>query len=171
MTSNRPPQENDSEQPVDAHPVGESDAGIYEPDSDELADLLDQARDAAEEEDWDGVRDHLESALESLDSSDLALNDESWVSRTATSINWVVVAGIAIMLIGGVLWFRAGIGLENISDDLRVIDTFTNDVNRMKTILSLEDDRQSRQITQAVGIGAIVAGALITVYGYTRPRR
>ena len=83
----------------------------------------------------------------------------------------LVAAGIAIMIIGGTLWFRAGIGLDNISDDLSVIETFTNDVNRMKTILSLEDDRQIRQITQAVGFGAIVAGALVTIYAYTRPRR
>ena len=75
------------------------------------------------------------------------------------------------MIIGGTLWFRAGIGLEQISDDIRVIETFTNDANRMKTILSLEDDRLPRQIAQAVGIGVVIAGALVTVYAYTRPRR
>ncbi len=163
--------ENNTDQPADASPVSESDPGIREPDPDELADLLDQAKDAALQEDWPVVRDRIESALESLDSPDLDSSNESRVGRTFASANWLVLAGIAIMIIGGVLWFRAGIGLDNISDDLRVIETFTNDANRMKTILSLEDDRQTRQIAQAVGIGAIVAGALITVYAYTRPRR
>ncbi len=156
--------ENDTKQPPD----DPSDRAL---DPDELADLLDQAKDAALQEDWARARNHIESALESLEPADAESSGDSWAGRTLASANWLVIAGIAIMIIGGILWFRAGIGLENISDDLRVIDTFTNDVNRMKTILSLEDDRQTRQITQAVGIGAIVAGALITIYAYTRPRR
>ena len=156
--------ESDTNQPVD-EPSGRA------PDPDELADQLDQAKDAALQEDWTGVRDRLESALESLDVADPNADSDSWAGRTLPSANWLVIAGIAIMIIGGTLWFRAGIGLDNISDDLSVIETFTNDVNRMKTILSLEDDRQIRQITQAVGFGAIVAGALVTIYAYTRPRR
>ena len=156
--------ESNTNQPAD-EPSGRA------PDPDELADLLDQAKDAALQEDWTGVRDRLESALESLDVADPNSDSDSWAGRTLVSVNWLVIAGIAIMIIGGTLWFRAGIGLDNISDDLSVIETFTNDANRMKTILSLEDDRQSRQIAQAVGIGAVIAGALVTVYAYTRPRR
>ena len=168
-----PEPENDTNQPTDASPVSEIDPGYGEPDPGELADLLDEAKDAARQEDWAGVRYRLESALDSLDRADSAdiISGESWAGRTLATINWLVIAGIAIMIIGGILWFRAGIGLDNISDDLSVIETFTNDANRMKTILSLEDDRQSRQITQAVGIGAVIAGALVTVYAYTRPRR
>ncbi|MCH7734395.1 MAG: hypothetical protein IH961_04180 [Chloroflexi bacterium] len=164
MTPGPQPLDNDTDQPADGTSVGKPDAG-------ELADLLEQARDAALEEDWTGVRDRLDSALDSLDPVDNESVGKWWSGRTLASSTWLVAAGIAIMIIGGILWFRAGIGLENISDDLRVIETFTNDANRMKTILSLEDDRLTRQITQAVGIGVVIAGALTTIYAYTRPRR
>ena len=165
MTSN--PEDNSGSE---ADQIADSASG-HSPDPDELADLLDRAKIAALREDWPVVRQHIDSALDSLDAGDRSEGDDSWVSRTLASINFLVVAGIAVMIIGGTLWFRAGIGLEQISDDIRVIETFTNDANRMKTILSLEDDRLPRQIAQAVGIGVVIAGALVTVYAYTRPRR
>ncbi len=37
-------------------------AAAGEPDPDELADMLDQAKDAALDEDWSGARAHIESA-------------------------------------------------------------------------------------------------------------
>ena len=146
-------------------------AAAGEPDPDELADLLDQAKEAAYEEDWSRTRQHVESAIDALDAAGEVAEEKSWAGQTFASTNWLLVAGIAIMIIGGILWFRSEVGLEDISDDLRVIETFTNDANRMKTILSLEDDREIRQITRAAGVGAIVGGALLTTYAFTRPRR
>ena len=146
-------------------------AAAGEPDPDDLADLLDQAKDAALDEDWSRTRQHVESAIDALDAAGEDAEAKSWAGQTFASTNWLVVAGIAIMIIGGILWFRSEVGLEDISDDLRVIETFTNDANRMKTILSLEDDREIRQITRGAGIGAIVGGALLTTYAFTRPRR